>query len=95
MTMDIMAIASVTSQPGVAGNIGRTREALGQEFGKMLFHTLLRGATVSSASGKGRKVMQALPLEMFADQFARQLAVQHQQMFGQLLFNGTMQESQR
>jgi hypothetical protein len=95
MTMDITAIASVAPLQNIPGEAGRAREALGQEFGRLLLRTLLQGASAPGANGKGRTAMHALPLDMFADEFARQLAVQHQQMFGELLFSGTTAQAQR
>jgi len=93
--MDITAMAGVAAQPGVPRDAARVREALGQEFGRLFFQTLLQGAAAPGASGKGRAAMQALPLDLASGEFARQLAVQHEQMFGQLLFNEAAGGQQR
>ena len=93
--MDITAIAGVASQASLPGHNGGAREALGQEFGKLFFHALLQAATPSKSGGKGRKAMQSLPLDLLTDSFSRQLAVQHEQMFSQLLWHGAMKETKR
>lgn len=87
--MDITAIAGVAAQPGAPRDSARVREALGQELGRMIFQTLLQGAGAPGANGKGRAATQALPLDLVSGEFARQLAVQHERMFSQLLFNET------
>ena len=94
-TVDISAISGLAPLQSAPGDAGRAREVLGQEFGRLLFQTLLKSATVHTGSGTPRKAMQALPLEMFADQFTRQLAQQHEQMFGRLLFGSMAGGRQR
>jgi len=94
--MDIAALSAITALPGIpAAGSGGTRAALAQEFGRMLFHTMLQGATAPSTGGKGHKLLPALPTGMFADQFAQQLAAGHEQMFARMLFNGTDEGSAR
>lgn len=91
--MDVTAIAGITAQPADLARRetpAQARTAIAEEFGRMLFHTMLKGATTTTTTGgKGHKMLPAMPAEMFSDQFARQLAVQHQALFAQLLFNNT------
>ena len=90
--MDVTAVAGIAAQPANPARPegpGQAREAIGQEFGRMLFHTMLKGAAATPTGGKGHKMLPAMPAEMFSDPFVRQLAVQHQALFAQLLFNNT------
>lgn len=81
--MDIAAIAAVAqSQPVTAGRTNR--DALAQEVGTMVFRALLpKIATHGKPSGT-----QAVSWDFFTDHVARNLALQHRQLFSEMLFQG-------
>ncbi|MCX7274077.1 MAG: hypothetical protein NTV19_13035 [Burkholderiales bacterium] len=83
--MNISAIAGLAAQPMPGAAPLSDREALGQEFGRLLFGKLMASASLSVAGAKERKPMQAFPIELLSDQFAQDLAVQHRQLFAQML----------
>ena len=98
--MDISAIAALaqpTTAPAGITDERTTREALGREFGRMLFQTMMQGMG-GATTGKGHKSNAAaagMSMELVTGQFAQQLAAQHQQLFAELLFAGNNQGGQR
>ena len=97
--MNITAIAALAQPPATPAGISderATREAVGREFGRMLFQTMMQGMGGTAQKGhKSNAAGAGMSMELVTGQFAQQLAAQHQQLFAELLFAGNNQGAQR